>query len=84
MEDLGMARRRDPDALPPKNVFQSLMNLLYHALSALGSGNSVFAIKAATLSGLRLLFLLTTSFICSYSIVVFTIFLEVFCVICLW
>jgi hypothetical protein len=51
MEDLGMPRRRDPDALPPRNAFESFMNLLYHALSSLGRGNFLFAFKAATLTG---------------------------------
>ena len=51
MADLGMPRRRDPDALPPRNSVESFMNLLYHGLSSLGRGNVLFALKAATLTG---------------------------------
>lgn len=49
--DLGVPRRRDPDALPPRNSLESFMNLLYHGLSSLGCGNVLFALKAATLTG---------------------------------
>jgi hypothetical protein len=51
MEELGMPRRRDPDALPPRNTFESFMMLLYDGLSSLGRGNFLFALKAATLTG---------------------------------
>lgn len=50
MGDLGMAERRDPDALPPRNLFESLMNLLHRMLEALSSGNVLFAIKAGVLT----------------------------------
>ena len=43
--DLGMAEKRDPDALPPRNNVEVAMNVLYHAARELASGNSVFAIK---------------------------------------
>ena len=49
--DLGMARRRDPDALPPANAFELVMYWLHNLLGALGSGNAVFAIKAGLLTG---------------------------------
>lgn len=50
-EDLGTARRRDPDALPPRNHFEWAMSMLYRAFASLGSGNTLFALKAATLTG---------------------------------
>ncbi|KAI0641257.1 hypothetical protein C8Q79DRAFT_919931 [Trametes meyenii] len=49
-EDLGMTRRRDPDALPPTNAFQSVMHWVYELATALGRGNSLFALKAGLLS----------------------------------
>lgn len=49
--DLGSTKRRDPDALPPSNGFEAGMFWLYHAFAALGHGNTVFAIKAALLTG---------------------------------
>ena len=55
MGDLGMAERRDPDALPPRNLFESLMNLLHRMLEALSSGNVLFAIKAGVLTSMRIL-----------------------------
>ncbi|KAF8211930.1 hypothetical protein K438DRAFT_1805637 [Mycena galopus ATCC 62051] len=48
--DLGMARRRDPDALPPRNRFEWAMSLVYRGFAELGRGNTLFAIKAATLT----------------------------------
>ena len=51
MDDLGMPRRRDPDAFPPRNMLESAMNLVYHAVSGLTRGNVVFALKAAVMSG---------------------------------
>ncbi|KAJ7272064.1 hypothetical protein B0H12DRAFT_1299013 [Mycena haematopus] len=48
--DLGIARRRDPDALPPRNGFEWAMSLLYRGFAELGRGNTLFAIKAATLT----------------------------------
>ena len=49
--DLGMAKRRDPDALPPSNAFELVMYWLHNLLGALASGNCVFAIKAGLLTG---------------------------------
>jgi hypothetical protein len=49
-EDLGHARRRDPDALPPKNAFEWVMNALYRGFSELAQGNSLYAIKAGVLT----------------------------------
>ncbi|KAJ7510139.1 hypothetical protein B0H11DRAFT_1957855 [Mycena galericulata] len=48
--DLGMAGRRDPDALPPRNRIEWTMRALYRAFAGLGSGNTLFALKAATLT----------------------------------
>jgi hypothetical protein len=48
--DLGTARRRDPDALPPRNGFESAMSLIYRGFAQLGRGNTLFAIKAAALT----------------------------------
>ncbi|KAI0353282.1 hypothetical protein OH77DRAFT_1407363 [Trametes cingulata] len=48
--DLGMTGRRDPDALPPTNAFQYLMHWVYDAVTALGRGNALFAIKAGFLT----------------------------------
>ncbi|KAJ7047102.1 hypothetical protein C8F04DRAFT_1308883, partial [Mycena alexandri] len=48
--DLGMPRRRDPDALPPRNHFEWAMNFLYRSIAQLGGGNTLFAIKASTLT----------------------------------
>lgn len=49
--DLGETRRRDPDALPPTNAFETAMYWVHHTLAALGHGNVVFAIKAGLLTG---------------------------------
>ncbi|KAJ7709612.1 hypothetical protein B0H17DRAFT_915317 [Mycena rosella] len=48
--DLGTARRRDPDALPPRNYFEWVMSMLYRGVAGLGGGNILFALKAATLT----------------------------------
>ncbi|KAJ7905803.1 hypothetical protein B0H14DRAFT_25200 [Mycena olivaceomarginata] len=48
--DLGMARRRDPDALPPRNRFEWVMGLVYRGFAELGKGNTLYALKAATLT----------------------------------
>lgn len=50
--DLGLAERRDPDALPPRNYFESVMNFLYNLLQAMSRGNVLFALKAAMLTGM--------------------------------
>ena len=49
-EDLGHAKMRDPDALPPKNAFEWVMNALYRGCSELVQGNSLYAIKAGVLT----------------------------------
>ena len=49
-EDLGHAKMRDPDALPPKNAFEWIMNALYRGCSELVQGNSLYAIKAGVLT----------------------------------
>jgi len=49
-EDLGHARMRDPDALPPTNAFEWIMNALYRGCSELVQGNSLYAIKAGVLT----------------------------------
>jgi len=49
-EDLGHARRRDPDALPPRNAFEWVMNALYRGCSELAQGNTLYAIKAGVLT----------------------------------
>ncbi|EDQ99398.1 uncharacterized protein LACBIDRAFT_316563 [Laccaria bicolor S238N-H82] len=43
--DLGIARRRDPDALPPRNVLEWCSNYLYLFLTRRG-GNLLYAVKA--------------------------------------
>ena len=50
-EDLGHATRRDPDALPPKNAFEWVMNALYRGCSELAQGNVLYAIKAGVFTG---------------------------------
>ncbi|KAI0292339.1 hypothetical protein B0F90DRAFT_1811958 [Multifurca ochricompacta] len=50
--DMGIAQRRDPDALPPRNTFEVIMNVLYHAFQGLSRGNQLFAIKAGILTAL--------------------------------
>lgn len=54
--DLGEPMPRDPDALPPRNAFELVMNGLYRLALAMGHGNMVFAIKAAILTGKLLIF----------------------------
>ncbi|KAI0041545.1 hypothetical protein FA95DRAFT_1548599 [Auriscalpium vulgare] len=48
--DLGLALRRDPDALPPGNRFEMLMNFFYMAVQGLFHGNALFAVKAGFLT----------------------------------
>jgi hypothetical protein len=50
-DDLGTPKRRDPDALPPRNVLELMMNYIYKTAVAMRGGNTLFAIKAATLTG---------------------------------
>ncbi|KAG2004212.1 hypothetical protein CC2G_002792 [Coprinopsis cinerea AmutBmut pab1-1] len=57
--DLGLAHRRDPDALPPRNWFEWFMYLVYKGFTQLWNGNCLFAIKAGiitTVLALPLLF----------------------------
>lgn len=49
--DLGETKPRDPDALPPANVFELVMFWFYKAFAALGGGNVIFAVKAGLLTG---------------------------------
>ncbi|KAG5730014.1 hypothetical protein E4T56_gene20195 [Termitomyces sp. T112] len=49
-EDLGMPLRRDPDSLPPRNLFESIMGYLYFSLTGLAGGNVLFGIKAGCLT----------------------------------
>lgn len=51
IEDLGLPRRRDPDALPPRNLFESLLSHIYKGTVAMRGGNTLFALKAAVLTG---------------------------------
>ncbi|KAF9220310.1 hypothetical protein BS17DRAFT_739428 [Gyrodon lividus] len=50
MADLGKAVRRDPDALPPRNALESVMNWLYRTVMGIGGGNALFALKAGVLT----------------------------------
>ncbi|KAF9028574.1 hypothetical protein BDZ89DRAFT_1066048 [Hymenopellis radicata] len=50
MDDLGMANKRDPDALPPHNVFEWVMNQLYMFFRGCGGGNALYAVKAGILT----------------------------------
>ena len=51
MADLGIPRRRDPDALPPRNFLEWIMSQLYLGVTGLGGGNALFAVKAGLLTG---------------------------------
>ena len=44
-------QRRNPDALPPSNIIELVGTWIFTAVSALGHGNLLFAIKAAVLTG---------------------------------
>ncbi|KAJ2933854.1 hypothetical protein H1R20_g3236, partial [Candolleomyces eurysporus] len=48
--DLGLPKKRDPDALPPRNALELILNTVYHALNGITTGNSLFAIKAGLIS----------------------------------
>lgn len=52
--DLGETGRRDPDALPPQNAFQLVMNWVHRGISELAGGNSLFALKAGILTSMYL------------------------------
>lgn len=45
-----MASRRNPDALPPRNLFEKVMASVHDLLAALSGGNALFALKAGTLT----------------------------------
>lgn len=47
---LGEVQRRDPDALAPTSLFESVGGAIYHLLSGIRRGNVVFAIKAGILT----------------------------------
>jgi hypothetical protein len=48
--DLGLTRKRDPDALPPRNLFETMMRLLHKFAMGLATGNTVFSLKAGALT----------------------------------
>ena len=50
-QDLGMASRRDPDAMPPANAFQWTMHWIHDMIASMTRGNVLFAIKAGYLTG---------------------------------
>jgi hypothetical protein len=50
-DDLGIPHRRDPDAMPPHNIFEWLMHHLHHCIISLMGGNALFAFKAGILTG---------------------------------
>lgn len=50
VSDLGTPRRRDADALPPKNALEAVMTKLDELVKALGAGNALFAWKAGILT----------------------------------
>ncbi|THU98769.1 hypothetical protein K435DRAFT_720372 [Dendrothele bispora CBS 962.96] len=51
-DDLGMPRKRDPDALPPRNTLESIARKVYKLVVSLASGNTLYALKAAFLTTL--------------------------------
>ncbi|KAF8067019.1 hypothetical protein FPV67DRAFT_1769133 [Lyophyllum atratum] len=53
LDDLGMPQRRDPDAMPPRNMFEQVMSMVYYSFSGLAGGNVLFAMKAGVLTGER-------------------------------
>ncbi|EIW75984.1 hypothetical protein CONPUDRAFT_93215 [Coniophora puteana RWD-64-598 SS2] len=50
MSDLGEVRRRDPDALPPSNWMEHIMNWIYRRALGFTGGNFLFALKAGVLT----------------------------------
>ncbi|KAA1476343.1 hypothetical protein DENSPDRAFT_932985 [Dentipellis sp. KUC8613] len=50
MHDLGDAQGRDPDALPPQNLFERCMNMIWVATRAFSGGNLLFALKGGILT----------------------------------
>ena len=43
--DIGAVQRHDPDALPPQNSFEVLMNVFYHSFRGLLRGNQLFTFR---------------------------------------
>ena len=52
VEDLGLPRTRDPDALPPRNRAEWVMGHVYRFVMSFGGGNVLYAFKAGLLTGL--------------------------------
>lgn len=52
-QDLGIAKRRDPDALPPRNALEWCLNSVYLFLTRRG-GNLLYAVKAGLFTGASL------------------------------
>ncbi|KAF8123857.1 hypothetical protein EV363DRAFT_1587054 [Boletus edulis] len=50
LTDLGQAVRRDPDALPPRNVLEKTVNWAYYTAKGIGGGNALYALKAGVLT----------------------------------
>ncbi|KAG6918461.1 hypothetical protein DXG01_014088 [Tephrocybe rancida] len=50
LEDIGLPQRRDPDALPPRNVFEVFVGYIYFSVTGLAGGNLLFGIKAGVLT----------------------------------
>jgi hypothetical protein len=50
--ELGHPRRRDPDHLPPSNLFEAICYQLRALLRRFYGGNTLFAIKAGTFSSI--------------------------------
>jgi hypothetical protein len=51
MDDLGIARKRDPDYLPPRNAFEWAMSHLFGFFESFKAGNALYAVKAGLLTG---------------------------------
>ncbi|KAG6842832.1 hypothetical protein H0H93_003275, partial [Arthromyces matolae] len=49
-EDLGTPLRRDPDALPPRNFFEDIVEYVYFSITGLAGGNLLFGLKAGCLT----------------------------------
>jgi hypothetical protein len=48
--DLGLPGRRDPDSLPPRNMFEWFFYQISRLVIGLGGGNSIYAWKAGVLT----------------------------------
>jgi hypothetical protein len=51
MDDSGIAKRRDPDYLPPRNAFEWAMSHLFGFFESFKAGNALYAVKAGLLTG---------------------------------